>query len=189
MSEVGEIEVEVGEHHHGMDGFAKSVSAMIAVIGIILAIVTINAHRAHTGSVIVRTEANDQWAFYQAKKIREFTADAADGLAQSLTSDPKKIAAFSDKMQSTKTRYHTEAEDIQKEAKAKQHESDEMEHRALRFDLAEGLMQLGLVLTSLFFLGKNRFFPFAGGAVALFGLIVALTPALADAIAALLGAA
>ena len=63
MSEVGEIEVEVGEHHHGMDGFAKSVSAMIAVIGIILAIVTINAHRAHTGSVIVRTEANDQWAF------------------------------------------------------------------------------------------------------------------------------
>jgi len=189
MSEVGEIEVEVGEHgHHLMDDFGKFVSMMIAIIGIVLAVVTINAHRAHTASVIERTAANDEWAFYQAKKIREFTADTADGLAQSLSNDPKKIQAFSEKMTGVKTRYKSEAEEIQKEAKAKQAESDEAEHRALRFDLAEGLLQLGLVLTSLFFLGKNRFFPFAGVAVAAFGLCVALTPALADGIAALLGA-
>lgn len=189
MSEVGEIEVEVGEHgHSSMDGFSKLVSMMVAIIGIVLAVVTINAHRAHTASVIHRTEANDEWAFYQAKKIREFTADTADGLAQSLTSDPKKIQAFSDKMNGVKTRYKSEAEEIQKEAKAKQAESDEMEHRALRFDLAEGLLQLGLVLTSLFFLGKNRFFPIAGISVAALGLIVAMTPALAESIAALFGA-
>lgn len=43
---------------------------MVGVIGILLAGVTIESHRAHTAAIVHKTEANDQWAFYQAKKIR-----------------------------------------------------------------------------------------------------------------------
>ena len=50
---------------------------MVGVVGILLSVVTISSHRAHTQAVITRTESNDAWAYYQAKKIRENTSDVA----------------------------------------------------------------------------------------------------------------
>jgi hypothetical protein len=42
--------------------------------------------------VVHKTEANDQWAFYQAKKIREHNAQLGATLLNSLASDPAKVA-------------------------------------------------------------------------------------------------
>ena len=49
-----------------------------------------------------------------------------------------------------------------KEAQAKDVKSELEERRALRFDIGEGLLELGLVLCSLFFLARNGFFPLFG---------------------------
>ena len=49
-----------------------------------------------------------------------------------------------------------------KEAQAKDVEQKVEEKRALRFDIGEGLLELGLVLCSLFFLARKRFFPIFG---------------------------
>ncbi len=64
---MAEVEIHTS-HEGGGDAFTKGVSVMVGVIGIILAFVTIASHRAHTAAVIHRTEANDQWSFYEAKK-------------------------------------------------------------------------------------------------------------------------
>ena len=49
-----------------------------------------------------------------------------------------------------------------KEAQAKDAQCDIEEHRALRFDIGEGLLELGLVLSSLYFLARKNFFPVFG---------------------------
>ena len=67
-------------------------------------------------------------------------------------------------------RYAHDAEAIQKDALAKEAQSDHEEHRASRFDLGEGFLELGLVLSSLYFLSKRRFFPVLGGAAAMIGV-------------------
>src|SRR5579885_2258233 len=66
---MSEIEIH-HEHGHEADAFGKKIGVLVGVIGILLAAVTIASHREHTAAVIHKTEANDQWSYYQAKKIR-----------------------------------------------------------------------------------------------------------------------
>ncbi len=74
-------EIEV-KPEHAADPNTRRVGILVGVVGILLSVVTIASHRAHTQAVIHRTESNDQWAFYQAKKIREHTSDVALSLLQ-----------------------------------------------------------------------------------------------------------
>ena len=76
-------EIEVTPEH-AADPNTRRVGILVGVVGIFLSVVTIASHRAHTQAVIHRTESNDQWAFYQAKKIRENTSEVALTLLESL---------------------------------------------------------------------------------------------------------
>ena len=170
-------EIEIHAHHaHTADQVGKTVSIMVALTGIVLAIVTIGSHRAHTSAVIHRTEANDQWAFYQAKKTREHLVEGIAGLVGTVTvNDAQKARALADKLSKDGQRYSQEAKDIQKEAQEREAASDREERRALRLDIAEGFLDLGLVLSSLYFLSKRRFFPVLGGTAAVVGAVIGAT--------------
>ncbi len=175
---------EIEIHHepgHSADPAGKTVGFLVGVIGVLLAAVTICAHRAHTAAVIHRTEANDQWAYYQAKKIRENTVStAADVLAALAPTDAKgekteKATQAMQKLQSQREKFSKDAEGIQDKAKEKDHETTQDEALALRYDLGEGLLELGLVLSSLYFLGRQKFFPLMGTIAALAGVATALS--------------
>jgi Domain of unknown function (DUF4337) len=166
---MAEVEIHAG-HEHSNDEFGRRVGVMVGIIGIFLAIVTISSHRAHTAAVIERTKANDQWSFYQAKKLRQHLADVGAGLASALATDPARVEKLVESLNKDKERYAHETEEIQKEANAKEKESDHEEERAVWLDLGEGFLELGLVLSSLYFLSKRRFFPVLGGLGALIGL-------------------
>jgi len=150
------------EPHHAADPDTRRVGILVGVVGILLSVITIASHRAHTQAVIHRTESNDQWNYYQAKKIRENTVDAALTLIQTLGTDPAKIEAAARKLEAAGAKYAADAEKIQDEARAKDEETNTEERRALRFDIGEGLLELGLVLCSLFFLARKAFFPVFG---------------------------
>ena len=168
-------EVEIHTHHaHDIDAFGRAVGVMVGIIGIVLAITTIGAHRAHSSAIITRTEANDQWAFYQAKKGREHLLEVGAQLAEVLNGDPARVPGVVSKFRGERDRYLHESEDIQKEARARDAESVRQEHRALRLDTAEGFLELGLVLSSLYFLAKRRFFPLIGGIAGAAGAVLAL---------------
>jgi hypothetical protein len=147
---------------HAADPNTRRVGILVGVVGIFLSVVTIASHRAHTQAVIVRTESNDKWAEYQAKKIRANTSDAALTLLENLAPDASKAAADVHKLQASRDKQLGESEGIMKEARAKEDETDLEEHRALRFDIGEGLLELGLVLSSLYFLARKAFFPILG---------------------------
>ena len=154
-------EIEVTPEH-AADPVSRRVGILVGVVGIFLSMVTIASHRSHTDAVIHRTESNDAWAYYQAKKIREYTSEVALTLIQTLGTDPVKSEASSKKFEAARAKYVADAEKIQEDAKAKDDESDHEEARALRFDIGEGLLELGLVLCSLYFLARKSFFPIFG---------------------------
>jgi hypothetical protein len=161
-------EIEV-KPEHAADPDTRRVGILVGVVGILLSVVTIASHRAHTQAVIHRTESNDQWAFYQAKKIRENSSDVALTLLRALQPDAAKADAAAHKLETARDKYADDAKDIMKEAQAKDAEQKVEERRALRFDIGEGFLELGLVLCSLYFLARKSFFPVLGIAASIAG--------------------
>jgi len=159
---------------HAADPNTRRVGILVGVVGIFLSLTTIASHRAHTDAVIHRTESNDAWAYYQAKKIREYESEVAVTLLHTLGTDPAKLEAAVQKLEASRAKYAAEAEKIQQDAKAKDDESDVEETRALKYDVGEGLLELGLVLCSLYFLARNSFFPLFGVLAAVAGTAVGI---------------
>jgi hypothetical protein len=154
-------EIEVTPEH-AADPNTRRVGILVGVVGILLSVVTIASHRAHTKAVITRTESNDQWSYFQAKKIRENTEEVALALTQTLGTDAVKSEAAAHKFEAARAKFASDAEKIQEEARAKDKETGIEEYRALYFDIGEGLLELGLVLCSLYFLARKTFFPVFG---------------------------
>ena len=95
-------EIEV-KPEHAADPYTRGVGILVGVVGIFLSVVTIASHRAHTDAVIHRTESNDAWAYYQAKKIREYTSEVAVTLLHTLGTDPAKAEAPLQKLEDRKS--------------------------------------------------------------------------------------
>jgi hypothetical protein len=167
-------EIEVTPEH-ASDPNTRRVGILVGVVGILLSVVTIASHRAHTQAVIHRTESNDAWAYYQAKKIREYTAQVATTLLRTLGPDAAKLEAPVQKLEADRTKYAGDAEKIQDDARAKDDETKIEERRALRFDIGEGFLELGLVLCSLYFLARKSFFPVLGILASVIGAAMGLS--------------
>ena len=168
-------EIEIHGHPHPGDTFGQTVGVAVGIIGIFLAVVTIASHREHTAAVVIKTEANDQWAFYQAKRGREYQADVGVQLVGALGTDATRMQAVTNKLQDDRDRYSREAAEIKRDADQKELDASRSEARALRFDLGEGLLELGLVLSSLYFLSHKRLFPVFGVSAAVIGVVLAAT--------------
>src|SRR5438874_1273772 len=81
---------ELEIHHetgHENDPFGRNIGVVAAIIGVFLAVVTIQSHRAHTEAVILKADANDKWAYYQSKSVKRSEYAIAVDLAK-LTSAP-----------------------------------------------------------------------------------------------------
>jgi len=123
-------ELEV-KPEHASDPNTRRVGILVGVVGILLSVVTIASHRAHTDAVIHRTEANDQWSYYQAKKIRENTEEVALSLISSLGTDPAKTESAARKLEAARAKYAADAERIQDDAREKDKETEKEEHISL----------------------------------------------------------
>jgi hypothetical protein len=167
-------EIEVGtESEYKSDHRARRVGLMAAVTAAFLAAVTISSHRAHTAAIIAKTEASDQWAYYQAKKLREANAALGKELGTLITARPPGAAELIEDYKQAEVRYEHEAREIEARAETHERESVRYESRALRFDIGEGLLELGLVLCSLFFIARRNIFPVVAAFAGLLGLAIA----------------
>src|SRR5579872_6083141 len=64
---------ELEIHHEGgnePDPGGQRVGVLAAVLAVLLAIVTIASHRTHTAAIIHKSTANDEWAHYQATRVK-----------------------------------------------------------------------------------------------------------------------
>ena len=76
-----EIHHEHGEEH---DPLGKAIGIMASVLAVLLAIVTIMSHRAHTEGVLLKTDANDKWSYYQANRIKYHNLELGTDLLNAL---------------------------------------------------------------------------------------------------------
>jgi hypothetical protein len=74
-----------------------------------------------------------------------------------------------------KKKYGEEAKQIQAEAERETASAERDERRGLRYDIGEGLLEIGLVLTSLYFISRKQMFPLLGVISGVSGLLIAAT--------------
>jgi hypothetical protein len=165
-------ELEIHHEGHESDPLGRTIGIMAAVIAMCLAIVSIASHRSHTQAVLLKTDANDKWSYYQAQRMKYHNLELGEDL---LSSIPNPTADTQKRLQryvTDKTKYDKRSKDAQDDAKAVEKESEKVEEQALRFDFGEGLLEIGVVMTSMFFISKSKMFPVVGGIAALAGVVL-----------------
>ena len=165
------------EIHHESEGApdprGQKVGVLAAVLAVALAIVTIASHRAHTDAVLLKTEANDRWSFYQSKRIKLHSLELGEQLVTLLGArNPETTKAIED-FRSDQARYEEDSKKVMEEAQKKEGEATRIEHRALRFDFGEGLLEIALVLSSLYFISRKMLFPIIGIVAGIAGAVMA----------------
>ena len=69
-SEVQEFAHKLQESGESGGQSLKAISLAISILAVLVAMVTVLGHRAHTEAILMETRTSDQWNEYQAKKIR-----------------------------------------------------------------------------------------------------------------------
>src|SRR6185295_16045937 len=80
-------EMEFKAEVEGADPLGQKVGVLAAVLAVALAVVSIASHRAHTIAVVEKSEANDQWSFYQSKRIKFHSLELGSDLVSLLGRD------------------------------------------------------------------------------------------------------
>jgi hypothetical protein len=205
MSHGTEHHLEESHHaeHAAHDEFTKRVAMTMAIIAAALAFVILQSHRAHNQTLqkqiqanMKKTEAANRWAQYQAKSVRRSLFEADVKMLPVLTpaekaeEGAKVVDYFTSEIQRYKVPAGQEddpkekpemeslrkmAEKLDDDAKELNENSEEIHHRADRFDTGELGLEFGLVLCSVSVLTKRALFwmlGIAGGAV---GFLVAVS--------------
>jgi hypothetical protein len=172
--ELQEIEEHAEEARH--DPTLKPVSLTMAVLAVLLAVVTLLGHRAHTESVLLQARASDQWAYYQAKGTRRHTYEMFADLMSTITSkDPAKADQARGKYIEQARAYRDEQQEIQDKAQEFEQEARLAERKANRFNLGEVFLEIALVITSITLLSSNRSYWMMGLVFAAIGVVLAAT--------------
>ena len=168
-------ELEVHTEVENKDPTGKKIGVMASVIAVFLAIVTIVSHRAHTDAVLYKSDANDKWAYFQSKRIKFHSLELGEDLMKVQRDPAPAVADVLARYAKEKERYAHDSDAAQEDALKMDRKAEHTEAQALRFDFGEGLLEIGMVLTSLYFISRSMLFPVVGGIAAAAGLITAIT--------------
>jgi len=171
---MAELEIHNEIEGEGGDGMGRRVGVQAAVLAVFLAVVTILSHRAHTDAILLKAAANDDWQHYQAVRVKFHNLEVGADLLGLLGGKGEAATRLAD-YEKGKAKYDKQAEEIENEAKAAEAEASRIEDRALRYDLGEGLLEIALVLSSLYFIARRKLFPLVGVIAGAAGLMVAVT--------------
>jgi hypothetical protein len=201
-------QLEHAEHaqHLVHTPFDKRVAMTIAIIAALLACVTMLSHRTHNDTLRLQNEANgfkiqsgeqkvlasNNWAWYQAKRLRQAqfesnieqlpilaVAPGVESTREALISRyTKKVAEYKVEL----AEIEEKAKEAERESKEFEHKSEEAmhashdsHHRGDRFDISELFVELGLVLCSVAVLTKRAGFWLSGMGSTVLGVVVALS--------------
>jgi hypothetical protein len=172
-------ELEIHHEGHETDPTGQRVGVLAALLAVLLAIVTIASHRTHTAAIMHKATANDDWAHYQASRVKYHNLELGENLLDVLATKGAAAEKMRADYAAQKQKYGDQGKQIQNDAQRADDAAEGDERRALRFDFGEGLLEIGLVLTSLYFISRKKMFPvmgflagFAGVAIAVTGLLI-----------------
>jgi hypothetical protein len=170
---MAELEIHTEPHH--VDELGQRVGVLAALLAVVLAVVTIVSHRTHTSAIIHKSSANDAWSHYQASRVKYHNLELGENLLAVLEAKGPAADAMRADYAAQKKKYEAQSQQIQDDAQKQDALAEADEDRGLRYDIGEGLLEIGLVLSSLYFISKKKMFPVMGLAAGIAGSAIAIT--------------
>lgn len=176
---------------HGADGGHGGSSGMINQIAMFTAIIATvgaifgymgGATQANAGiyknnAAIKKTEASNQWNYFQSKSTKQSLAEMSRDLATK-DEDKAKYQAKVDRYEKEKNEIKAVAEKLEADAMAWDKQSDEQIHQHHRWAQSTTVLQVSIALAAIALLTKKRWLEFAmiiaGGAGVIVGGLAAL---------------
>jgi hypothetical protein len=156
----------------GGESALRPVAFTMSVLAVLVAVTTVLGHRTHTEAVIDQNKATDQWNEYQAKKIRSYNTSLASDLLGVVTVGDKVAAEKIQKAYADhQAKWTGDLKEDQEKAEALEQKVEDAERRANRFDLAEAMLEIGLVITSVTLLTRSRIYWYLGFIFSIAGII------------------
>jgi uncharacterized protein DUF4337 len=144
--------------------FSRRVALTTAVYAVVLAIGSLGGNYAMKEMLLAQQRASDQWAFYQAKVVREHLNRSQKMLVEAQIAEPTglrggeraKYEALARAFADEERRMAAEKKQIESEARELEHERDYHRGRDPYFDYAEVFLQIAIVTASVSILSTSR---------------------------------
>jgi hypothetical protein len=163
---------EIEEHiHHAHEPFDKLVAGSMAIIAALLAVVSVLGQHYNTETLLLQQKASDQWAFFQAQRIRGYSAQMGQDVLSQLKAPQDAVGKYVKDV----AKYAKQTADIQEKAKDYEKERDLADDKSVRFHGGEVFLEVAIVLSSLAILTKRKAMYYGGTICALVGVIYSAT--------------
>ena len=163
-----------------MIGQIAVITAIIATIGAIFSYMG-GATQADAGlfknnAAIKKTEASNQWNYFQAKSTKQALAEMARDMAPD---DKKKTyQAKIERYDTEKNEIKTAAEKLEADSQRWDKQSDQQMHQHHRWAQATTVLQIAIALAAIALLTRKKWFEYGMFALAGVGLVVGALAAL-----------
>ena len=169
-----------GEAQSGMTNQIAMFTAIIATVGAIFGYMggatQANAGLFKNNAAISKTEASNQWNFYQAKSTKQALAELALELAPADKHDSFKAKV--ERYDKEKGEIKLVAEKLEAEAQDWDHRSDEQMHQHHRWAQATTALQVAIALAAIALLSRKKWLEYGmfivGGLGAVVGVLAFL---------------
>ena len=170
-----------GEHadpgDHASGGMINQIAmftAMVATVGAIFSYMggstQANAGLYKNNAAIKKTEASNQWNYFQSKSTKQSLAE----LARDLAPDDKKVTYQGkvDRYEKEKTEIKLAAEKLEADATQWDKQSDEQMHQHHRWAQATTVLQVSIAMAAIALLTKKKWLKYAMFAAAGVGAFI-----------------
>ncbi len=174
------------EGHHGVGG--GSLTSQIAVFTAIIA--TVGAMFAYMGgatqsnaglyknnAAIKKTEASNQWNYFQSKSTKQSLAEISRDLT-TVEADKAKYQGKIDRYEKEKNEIKASAEKVEAESAEWDKKSDVELHQHHRWAQATTVLQVAIALAAIALLTKKKWLEYGMFGVAVFGVVIGALAAL-----------
>ncbi|HWM79414.1 MAG TPA: DUF4337 domain-containing protein, partial [Methylomirabilota bacterium] len=163
---MAEIEVPNPDeiHERSETSIGRRAALTTAIYAVVLSIASLGGNNTVKEMLLAQQQSSDQWAFYQAKVIREHQYRAQKMLLETQLAEPSslkgaeraKVEALATKFAEEEKRYNAEKKDIEKDAKKLELARDVRRERHPYFEFGEVLLQIAIVSASVAILSTSR---------------------------------
>jgi hypothetical protein len=165
--------------HHDADPFASRMAVLTAILATIGAICSYQSGNSENlalyyknEAAIKKTEAANQWSYYQAKGEKENLAELGAALTPAGSDAHNKFAADIDKYRQQKDPIRAKAESIEKEVAQNDAQSEALLHGHHHWAQATTLIQIAISLTAITLLTRKKWLRNLSIGVAALGVVL-----------------
>ncbi|MEO7055974.1 MAG: DUF4337 domain-containing protein [Caldimonas sp.] len=169
-----EVEHQSHAEPHGMAGRLAVATALIATVGAIFSymggLAQLNAGLYKNESAIKKTEAANQWAFYQAKNNRQNLAEFAIDVVPEARREYYRSEAA--RYKSEKVEIQNKAQELEKQSTEWGERTEHQIHEEHRWQQATTALQIAIALAAIALLTRSRRLQFGVYGVTAIGLVL-----------------